>query len=90
MPDLRSTQQKAFDDMFGMPLYYCSECLRSVRVKDGKIERPCTDCCDAEVYAPRKAVAVGRGGASMKTKAKIRLAQLLAFLTQRSGVHGGV
>ncbi len=95
MPDLRSNTQKKIDAALGMPLYYCSECLRMCRVTAGdppKIHRPCTDCKDAGIIAPRRAVAVGRGGASMKVKTKIAWLKILSALTQRTmgSKHGGV
>jgi hypothetical protein len=87
MPDLRSNIQKKLDDTFGMPLYYCSECLRAVKVtargEEPLIERPCTDCKDAQIFAPRKAIAVGKGGASIRTKVDIFWMKLAAALTGR-------
>lgn len=89
MPDLRSDKQKKLDAIFGMPLYYCSECMCGVKVRDGVIIRPCVDCKEAQVIAPRRAIAVGKGGASGRTKAKILLMKLMALLTHRSGVKNG-
>lgn len=87
MPDQRSELEKKIDATFGMPLYYCAECKRGVDVKvDGsevKIERPCGVSCQAEVIAPRRAIAVGKGGASVGTRAKIAFYKLLATLTNR-------
>lgn len=88
MPDMRTETQKAIDTRIGMPLYYCSECMREVKVTPVQgaepiIKRPCTDCCNAQIYAPRRAIVTGRGGMTAKTRAKILLMQLLAMLTGR-------
>lgn len=87
MPDQRSEWQKKKDAAFGMPLYYCADCLRSVQVRtnngDVIIKRPCGPECGAEVIAPRRAIAIGKGGASINTRTKILFYQLLAALTNR-------
>jgi len=87
LSDKRSEFQKKIDATFGMPLYYCAECKLSVDVKttngEVSIKRPCGDECLAEVIAPRRAIAVGKGGASMNTRAKIAFYKLLASMTGR-------
>ncbi len=88
MSDLRSPLEKKLDETIGPPLYYCSECLRGVKVTaiDGQeplIERPCKDCDKAQIIAPRKAIVAGKGGMNMKDKAKLSYWQLAALLTGR-------
>lgn len=84
MPDKRTPLQRKVDELVGPPLYYCSDCKLAVKVGGDPVEiqRPC-DGCQAEVIAPRKAVCVGRGGASTVTKATIKWNQLKAALTGR-------
>lgn len=84
MPDKRTPLQRKVDELVGPPLYYCSDCKLAVKVGGYPVEiqRPC-DGCQAEVIAPRKAVCVGRGGASTMTKATIKWNQLKAALTGR-------
>lgn len=86
MQDKRTEWQKKKDAAFGMPLYYCAECLQAVDVKtkgdEVIIKKPCSDC-KAEVIAPRRAIAVGKGGASINTRARILFYQLLAKMTGR-------
>lgn len=90
MPDQRSDFEKVLWDRVGPPLYYCAECLRKVSVTpvDGGeplIERPCdASCAGAGIIAPRRAICVGKGGASMMTKAQIGWMKLAAALTGRS------
>jgi len=94
MPDKRPDSQKKIDALFGMPLYYCAECLCAISVKavpgyEPVIDRKNCSCPDGtQIMAPRKAIAVGVGGASLNTKRKIALMKLKAFLTQRSGIRG--
>lgn len=87
MPDQRSELQKKLDGMLGMPLYYCADCMRGVDVKatDGEpiITRPCGEECGKEIIAPRKAIACGEGGLSMKDTAKTFYWRLAAALTGR-------
>jgi len=88
MPDLRSPVEKKLDDMFGPPLYYCSECLRAVKVvavegQEPRVNRPCTDCSTAQIIAPRKAIAAGKGGMNVRDKVKMSYWQLAAALTGR-------
>jgi hypothetical protein len=71
------------------PLYYCSECLRAVKVitlegHEPRVERPCTtDCNTAQIIAPRKAIAAGKGGLNMQDKAKMTYLSIAAALTGR-------
>jgi len=88
MPDLRSPLEKKLDAMIGLPLYYCSECLRAVKVtivdgQEPRVERPCTDCSEAQIIAPRKAIAAGKGGMNVKDKTKLTYWQLASALTGR-------
>lgn len=88
MPDQRSEIQKRLDNILGMPLYYCADCLRSVDVKvvGGNapiITRPCDENCGKQIIAPRKAIACGEGGLSMRDKAKTFYWRLAAAMTGR-------
>lgn len=88
MPDLRSPIEKKLDETIGLPLYYCSECLRAVKVtaiegREPHVERPCTDCNTAHIIAPRKAIATGEGGLNFSDKAKLTLMRIGAALTGR-------
>lgn len=86
MNDQRSGIEKVLWDKVGPPLYYCSECLRAVKVTavegaEPVIERPCG--CNAQIYAPRKAIAAGEGGLNWKDSAKVKYWQVAAALTGR-------
>lgn len=86
MNDQRSELDKVLWDKVGPPLYYCSECLRAVKVtpvSDGEpiIQRPCE--CNAQIIAPRKAIAAGEGGLNWKDSAKVKYWQVAAALTGR-------
>jgi hypothetical protein len=91
MPDKRSTFEKHLDGLIGPPLYYCSECLRAIKVtpiegSEPTIERPCTEedgCLNAQIFAPRKAIASGEGGLNFQDKVKLTYWQLAATLTGR-------
>lgn len=88
MPDLRSETEKKLDALIGPPLYYCSECLRAVKVtpvEGGEpiVKRPCTDCVQAQIIAPRKAIAFGEGGMNFTDKMRVGYMQLAAMLTGR-------
>lgn len=88
MPDKRTEMQKRIDKAVGMPLYYCADCLRAVDVKivagaEPIIKRPCGPECGAGIIAPRRAIACGEGGLSMKDKAKQFYWRLAAALTGR-------
>lgn len=83
MTDKRTALQKALWSRVGPPLYYSSECMLEVKVNSpDDIKRPCGDC-NCEIIAPRKAIAVGRGGASLGTKAKVAVMQAAAAITGR-------
>lgn len=86
MPDNRTDLEKKLWDKIGPPLYYCSECLRAVEVKavaghEPEIKRPCA--CNAQIFAPRKAIAHGEGGMNMTDRIKLGYWQLGAALTGR-------
>ena len=81
--DARTPHEKWLWEHVGPPLYYCEKCMREVQVsKEGVINRG--ECaCDAGVIAPRRCIATGKGGASINTKLKTKIYQILALLTQR-------
>lgn len=84
--DQRSDFERAMWEKVGPPLYYCSECLRAVQVTAGPepvIERPCVECKDAGIIAPRKAIAAGEGGLNWAGKAKLSYWKVAAALTGR-------
>lgn len=86
--DLRTKFEKILWDKIGPPLYYCKECMLQVKVtvKDGEVtitrDKRCTHT--GEIIAPRKAIMVGKGGANLVTKAKVKVSQGLSGLTGRS------
>ena len=89
MPDQRTPLQRWLWDNIGPPLYYCEDCLRGVKVaaREGQepvIKRPCGEDCGHRIIAPRTAVCVGKGGASVSTRAKIGWNQLKAAVTGRN------
>lgn len=86
MTDARSDIEKKLWDMVGPPLYYCAECLLAVNVKpveggDPIVKRPCD--CNAQIIAPRKAIAAGVGGLNMTDRVKSAYWQVAATLTGR-------
>lgn len=86
MPDKRSDLERKLWDVIGAPLYYCEECKLAVDVKvvEGQepiVKRPCD--CNAQIIAPRKAIAAGEGGLNFSDKAKLTLMQLGAAITGR-------
>lgn len=88
MPDQRTELEKILDEKIGLPLYYCSECLRAVSVTpivggEPIVKRPCSDCKDAQIFAPRKAIAAGEGGLNLKDTIKVTGWQIAAALTGR-------
>ena len=90
MPDLRSDFQKSVWDTVGPPLYYCSECLLAVKVKvvapgvEPIITRNCgKEGCSAQIIAPRKAIAAGEGGLSLKDQAVSFWQRFAAAVTGR-------
>lgn len=86
--DLRTNFEKILWNLIGPPLYYCEECMLQVRVTvngndvDIKRDKRCNHT--GQIIAPRKAVCVGKGGASLQTKAKVNISQFLSSLTNRS------
>ena len=86
--DSRTKLEKLAWDTIGPPLYYCSECLKAVRVTaengDVTIDKPCGHV-DAQVIAPRKATMSGRGfaGLSFGQKVKVKAEQMSASITGR-------
>lgn len=90
MNDQRTPLEKLMWDNVGPPLYYCSECLRGMKVKavspgvEPVITRPCKKECGHQIIAPRQVICVGRGGASIRTKFQIAWMRLKASLTGRS------
>lgn len=87
MVDGRTALEKALWERIGPPLYYCAECLRGVKVTPVEgaapvIKRKCEHT--GEIIAPRTAICVGKGGASLGTKARIAWAQVKAAATGRN------
>lgn len=85
--DERTPFEKKLWDLIGPPLYYCAECMRSVKVEvvegqEPKVTRLCHHY-DAQIIAPRKAVCVGQGGVSIATKAQIAWNKAKASITGR-------
>lgn len=68
-------------------MYYCADCMRSVDVKstgegqEPEIKRPCD--CNAQIIAPRKAIAAGEGGMNFKDRMKLSYWQIAAAMTGR-------
>ena len=86
--DQRSDLERALWDKVGPPLYYCSECLRAVQVTpvegaEPVVERPCVECKDAGIIAPRKAIVAGEGGLNLPDRVKVTYWKLAAALTGR-------
>ena len=86
MSDQRSEMEKFLWQKVGPPLYYCSSCLRGVKVtavegSEPVIERPCE--CNAQIIAPRKAIAAGEGGLNWKDRTKVKYWQMAAAITGR-------
>lgn len=87
MKDERSPLERLLWDRVGEPLYYCAECLRTVKVtpREGlepEIKRPCGHT--GQIMAPRKAICVGKGGMSLPTRAKVAAMQIAAAITGRT------
>lgn len=87
--DQRSKLERLIWDKIGPPLYYCADCMRAVSVTpvagaEPVIKRPCGPECSAGIIAPRKAICVGKGGASMGTKLKIASMQIASAITGRT------
>jgi hypothetical protein len=86
--DQRSDTERVLWEKLGPPLYYCAACLRAVKVTPVEnaepiIERPCVDCKDAGIIAPRKAIAAGEGGLNWTDRVKVKYAQIAAAVTGR-------
>lgn len=86
--DQRTRIEKRLWELVGPPLYYCSDCLRAVKVepRDGAepvITRPCGDDCGQGIIAPRKAIVTGDGGLSIGDRVKQTYWQAGAALTGR-------
>ena len=85
--DQRTPLERALWDRIGPPLYYCAECMRGVKVTpvDGGepiVERKCEHT--GQIIAPRRAICVGKGGASMGTKVRIVAMQAASAITGRT------
>lgn len=85
--DERSALERMLWEKIGPPLYYCAQCMRTVKVRpvDGGepvITRPCGHT--GQIIAPRRAICVGKGGASMGTRAKIGAMKIAAAITGRT------
>ena len=85
--DERSALERLLWAKIGPPLYYCAECLRTVKVKSVKggepvVKRSCEHT--GQIMAPRKAICVGKGGASIGTRAKIGAMQIASVITGRT------
>lgn len=89
MADRRTELDRLLWVKVGPPLYYCADCMRAVSVtpvEGGEpiIKRPCGPECGEQIIAPRKAICVGKGGASMTTKAKVGWMKFLSLVTRRT------
>lgn len=87
--DQRSKFERLIWEKVGPPLYYCADCLRAVSVtpvagSEPIIKRPCGPDCGAGIIAPRKAICVGKGGASFSTKVKVAAMQIASSITGRT------
>lgn len=87
MADDRSRLEKLLWAKIGPPLYYCAECLRTVKVtpregQEPEIKRPCGHT--GQIMAPRKAICVGKGGMSMPTRLKVAVMQIASAITGRT------
>lgn len=86
--DQRSALERTLWEKIGPPLYYCSDCLRAVKVQvvEGQepvITRPCKADCGHQIMAPRKAITAGAGGLSFVNKVRVRYDQIAAAITGR-------
>lgn len=89
--DQRTTLERKLWDMVGPPLYYCSDCLRGVKVETPEFQepivtRPCGKDCGHQIIAPRKAVVSGKGGADLPltTRIAVKAGQIASSVTGRS------
>ena len=84
--DQRTPTEKWLWEKLGPPLYYCAECLRTVKVtpikgQEPKVERKCAHT--GQIIAPRKAVVAGKGGMNLATRARVAWDQAKAAVTGR-------
>lgn len=85
--DARTPLEKALWDRIGPPLYYCAECMRGVKITPVEGAEPIVKRkCDhtGQIIAPRRAICVGKGGASMGTKVRIVAMQAASAITGRT------
>lgn len=87
--DRRSKIEKFMWEKIGPPLYYCADCLRGVKVTavegvEPIVTRRCGPECGPQIIAPRSAVCVGKGGASVPTRVKVAALQAAAAITGRN------
>jgi len=85
--DARTPLERLAWEKIGPPLYYCAECLRGVKVtpvEGGEpiVKRKCEHT--GQIIAPRRAICVGKGGASIGTKVRIAAMQAASALTGRT------
>ena len=85
--DARTPLERLAWEKIGPPLYYCAECLRGVKVtpiEGGEpiVKRKCDHT--GQIIAPRRAICVGKGGASMGTKVRIVAMQAASAITGRT------
>lgn len=86
--DNRTYFEKLLWDKVGEPLYYCSNCLKYVKVKESngvvEIKRFCD--CNAQIFAPRKSILSGKGYAGLNNMEKIRSkwSQIMSRITGRN------
>lgn len=87
MADDRSPLERLLWKKIGPPLYYCADCLRTVKVMPVEfgepiITRPCGHA--GQIMAPRKAICVGKGGMSMPTRIRVAVMRLASAITGRT------
>lgn len=85
--DARTPLERLAWEKIGPPLYYCAECLRGVKVTPVAGAEPVvTRKCEhtGQIIAPRRAICVGKGGASMGTKVRIAAMQAASAITGRT------
>jgi len=85
--DDRSALEKLLWAKIGPPLYYCADCLRTVKVtpvEGGEpiVKRACEHT--GQIMAPRKAICVGKGGMSLPTRVKVAAMQVASAVTGRT------
>lgn len=85
--DARTPMERLLWDHLGPPLYYCAECLRSVKVTPVEgaepiVQRKCQHT--GQIIAPRRAICVGEGGMSLPTRIKVAAMQAASAITGRT------